>query len=379
MGLLDLLKKKLQTTVSQTASKAETKTHGNEKSLSFQDVMNDIAKRKSGSEEKKTVTISKNPKDLYDAALTCISARVVDGIQLSIAPGKELTLTNINQAINYAEQALDGGLSKAANLLANLYANKALLEGKDYAAKILAILNDGVSKGDTASMRSLSNCYSGAAHGLKQDLNKAKELLDMATQYGDPYAFAEYAQFCFMINDLEKGLEYLEEAMSVNSATANAIMGDLYSRGYGVAADPKKAETCFLKAAEGGIAYAYGRIGMLYAQTNPKKASQYFKKGAELGDGGSAWCYAQYLPAADGYKWLKIAYAQGYYRCMFFMTDPSKPVYTFKIKLGPDIIEVKTQSPTKPSVEETAEAYAAAFSKPLRSSLLDSAVYNRIQ
>ena len=165
-------------------------------------------------------------------------------------------------------------------------------------------------KGDASALTGLGFMLSKRVGVTKADLVKAAECFQAASDKGDvggKFALGE----CYLFGkgvakDEARGIELLRAASDAGDTRAMDRLGDCYSHGIGVKQDFAEAFRLFSRAAEKGQLKSLGNLGVLYMTgrgvpaANPKKAAEYFQKGAEGGDESSMFNFAQCLDEGLG-------------------------------------------------------------------------------
>ena len=130
----------------------------------------------------------------------------------------------------------------------------------------------------------------------------------------------------------EKAYEYYKEASDAGYGKAANAIGDMYyygSRGVDAEGNPdyQMAKQWYEKAIEHGCTDAYQSMGLIYSEgrigeADSDKALEYYKRGAELGNGSCAFnvavVYYRNKDYEEALKWHKnagdlLGYADSYY------------------------------------------------------------------
>lgn len=95
--------------------------------------------------------------------------------------------------------------------------------------------------------------------------------------------------------DLDKSLQFYNEAADKNHAAAQYNLGMMYLSGEGVKSDPEKAAGYLQRAAESGVVLSQINLGLLYLEgrgvkRDPRQAVVWLSKAAETGEPES--CFA---------------------------------------------------------------------------------------
>ncbi|MDA7672982.1 sel1 repeat family protein [Verrucomicrobiales bacterium] len=114
--------------------------------------------------------------------------------------------------------------------------------------------------------------------------------------------------YCFgngVDTDLEKGINYLNQAYNFGNGKAANLLGTCYSKGLGVEKNLNRAFELYEEAVNRGSVHAFGNIGVHYlrgwgCESDADKASAMFVKGAEEGDPVAALYLAKCLETGIG-------------------------------------------------------------------------------
>lgn len=123
---------------------------------------------------------------------------------------------------------------------------------------------------------------------------------DVAFEYLDKAASMDHASANYMIGnmyirklfgsgsneELQKGFEYLEKSYKLGNVAASNLIGNMYYEGiYPLEKDIEKATLYYRKAAEKNYAYAINNLGKIEENKgNSEKSFEYYKKSADLGE-----------------------------------------------------------------------------------------------
>ena len=375
MGLFDSLKKMKDSLIS--SKKFDTTSNQTNHEVSFDSLRKDMASKSSGSLSHQTSNSATNTEELFNSVLKCMGWKVT-------ADGEYLRDFNVpnekvrrDEAFHLAEQLYESGDIRAIYLLVSIYLSKAAAEGKNYDKKCIELLKEGVAKYDIMSLRTLGMAYANGNMGLAQSFTKCKEYMELAAQSGAPSAFTAYADLCFMLGNVDQGIEYLEEAINGGSSSAYLSMGDLYLTGNGVQQNLNKAKDYYTKAVELGRPEGYCKIGFCYnLNGNKEKAIDYFKRGAKLSDPLAMYMYSPYTgDESVELQLLRQAYSCGLCFSIVFAENPNAPMYTYRCDMGTDFVEVRSHNPKCPEVREVTEAYFVKYGKKLVRSKLETEKY----
>lgn len=167
--------------------------------------------------------------------------------------------------------------------------------------------------------------------GFKKDLKKAGVWFEKAASAGKPDAMFELGRLnldsSYPDNNARKGLDWLTKAAEAGSVNAMNDLGYYYSKGKYVAQDPKKAVEWYTEAAERGHAMAQYNLALKYVKgegvtKDDTKAFEWFERGAKLGDPYAQYnlgiCYQKGQGTAPDSKmaveWLRKAANQGHFK-----------------------------------------------------------------
>ena len=122
----------------------------------------------------------------------------------------------------------------------------------------------------------------------------------------------------------DQDIEQLRKAAEQGDAGAQANLGFMYDRGWGVPEDDREAVKWFRKAAEQGDAGAQADLGLKYAEDegvpeDDQEAVRWFRKAAEQGAAMAQHNLGVMYSKGEGvlenyvkaYAWLNLAAAQG--------------------------------------------------------------------
>lgn len=145
---------------------------------------------------------------------------------------------------------------------------------------------------------------------VPQDAAEAMEWAERAASQDHPEAMYEFAR---MLDDWERGPQDYERARywygraaEAGHAEAALQAGLMAAEGVGGEEDPAAALALVRQSAELGFAPAQGQYGLMLhqgwngAEPDPVAAADWFRQGAEGGDGEAAYLYALALATGDG-------------------------------------------------------------------------------
>lgn len=132
-------------------------------------------------------------------------------------------------------------------------------------------------------------------HGVPRDYAQAFDLFLRAAEAGEPRAMVNlgccYQDGTGVVQDYAEALRWFRRAADAGWYNGYFNLGVLYSRGLGVEANQSEAIGYWKIAAEHGSAAAYACLGNAYENdlNDYVKAFEYYRKGALLGSGISAY------------------------------------------------------------------------------------------
>lgn len=215
------------------------------------------------------------------------------------------------KAFGYAQRGVEAGSEIALEVLGNLYLYGEGVEiDKDKALeifkKLLALGNpvgnayiaiiyeekgdyekafEWASKGaklnDIKSISVLGSLYLNDQY-VKRDLEKAKELLLRAAEFGNENAMGNLAGALIVSRDYEKAFEWAKKGAEKEDSNSLNTLGLLYMAGMGVEQDSEKAKACFIKANELGSELALKNLQRVYFLN--KEYDKVFEYASKVGD-----------------------------------------------------------------------------------------------
>ncbi|MBV6499324.1 MAG: hypothetical protein CJBNEKGG_01779 [Prosthecobacter sp.] len=210
------------------------------------------------------------------------------------------------EAVTLIQEAEASDNKLARRLLANLTLAGAPNVGiKQDVEKAKALLEKGSAAGDGEATLGLSQLYAAGVPGVAKDDQKSLEYLIKATEQKNAVAMSTYAARLFdgdpatggakplVQKDPAKAMKMFEDASNTGFAAASRLLGAIYENGLGGnARNAKKAVEYYTKAANGNDAEALFRLG------------NYFETGLRDGEGEKAEVIVQPNPksALDLYR-----------------------------------------------------------------------------
>jgi len=200
------------------------------------------------------------------------------------------------QAGYWYQKAADQGNLKAMYNLGNMF-----LDGmgtKKSERKGYELIHEAALKGDPRA-KSLCGLLLCKGTGVEKNRPEGMKMLLTASQGGDPWAQSWLGQQLLVnddgtLNDGKAALPYIQKAANAGNPWACRTMGEFYSRGLAVNKDEKQA-------------------------------TEWFSKGAQLGDPHSQFAYGSALLAekgpGQGYPWIKLSSDANYAAAKGLLTE----------------------------------------------------------
>ncbi len=243
----------------------------------------------------------------------------VIAVMVDEAKSPEAKLRRFQQTQNQLERAGNLGSESALMFIANQ------MLGTD-PALALGYFRRAAEKGNSDAMVKVGNLLFRGAPGLPARPEDSARWFRAASEKGNPLAKLALAE-CYhegkggVPRDLAQSTKLLNEAYSL-APTDPAILANLglaYERGEGVPVDTSRAVEYMTRATDLGSPVAMGNLGTYFmkgyvsGRSEPAKAAQLFKRGADLGNGMSMFFYAQCLISGQGVAKNEIE-ARNFYR-----------------------------------------------------------------
>lgn len=197
------------------------------------------------------------------------------------------TVKDEQKGTNYLNLAESEGSARAISEKANII----LSEEQPDIEKAKELLEKASELGDSYASYRLGLLYERGSFG-EPDYYKAFELYKLATDRGYIYGI-ELVGHYYRVGiskveeaDPEKAITYLNMAIEGGSDYAKVELALCYESGFGVEKDYQKAYDLFKAAAENGYTYAYNKIGYyeedgILGEKNLEKAFDAFQKAAQ--------------------------------------------------------------------------------------------------
>ncbi|MBB1138252.1 tetratricopeptide repeat protein [Myroides sp. WP-1] len=220
---------------------------------------------------------------LEKAALYCSNEAL---LELAILYLYHNEYKNIEKALVYLDRAIAGKSTRAMNEKA-----VALLEHQEIEqnpAEAHALLLEAMELGDDYAPYRLGYGYQFGEFGTEEEYNKCIEFYELAAERNNGLGI-EYAGRYHRYNenpDLDKAVAFYEKGLELyNSNYCKVELAMMLERGYGLEADPVKAEQYYLEALENNYPFAAVRVGYLYedgllGEVDAEKARTYFEMAA---------------------------------------------------------------------------------------------------
>lgn len=194
------------------------------------------------------------------------------------------------KAVAYYEKARAQGFPNASGALGFAY-QRGLGVGKD-AAKAYELYQEGVARNSSFAKAKLAQMYMEGEY-IGTDYERAYELAYEASRQ-DPYGFANalmgeiYLKGYGVDQDFDKARGYFEKGVEKGNGRSYGKLGNMYIKGQGVDEDYHRAYTLLLAGAKRKNGFSMARLGHLYEKglfvdEDENKAFQLYKEAAELG------------------------------------------------------------------------------------------------
>lgn len=206
---------------------------------------------------------------------------------------------NVEKALRYFRAAAEGGFPNAQAMLGFIYEDGDGAEQNHVEA--VKWFRRAVDSGHTEAMVHLGRHYRFGT-GVPKDLSEAGKWFRMAADRGEPAGTLNLGWVCgHEENDQTAALKCFREAAKQGLTEAMYELYLCYWNGKGVAEDQDEAKRFLKLAAEGGLAKAQYRLGIIHdldpdtGRRNPVEALGWFRKAAEQNSPGAKLKMAEYL------------------------------------------------------------------------------------
>lgn len=144
--------------------------------------------------------------------------------------------------------------------------------------KAVEFYKEAASKGILAAYNNIANCYFHGGINLKADLELAIKYYKLGAEQGCKFCLGNlgkmYYRGVYFKRNVEKALEYLKRASSLDSRSAKRELGNYYFD----IKDFKNSILYFRQAAIRGDDYSYIKLGNIYdLKGNKKNSDKYYK------------------------------------------------------------------------------------------------------
>lgn len=196
---------------------------------------------------------------------------------------------------------------------------------------LLLSLNVQASNSETSVAEAAMNAANAVVEAAENgDSDFDRQIVN--AQNGNINAQLEVAKVYLEDKNYPQAIQWMRKAANANNAEALYHLGEMYLRGYGVAASYREGGRLIQKSADNGYAEAILTIAMLYRDgsyspeipQSTDKALYYFKKLVEMGDSRGAYNLGHMYSDPRGgvnksvneaFKWFLVGANQGDYLC----------------------------------------------------------------
>ena len=220
---------------------------------------------------------------LEKAALYCSNEAL---LELGILYLYHSEYKNIEKALLYLDRAIEANFTRAMNEKAVALLEYQEIENNAKEAK--ALLVQAMELGDDYAPYRLGYGYQYGEFGTEEEYGKCIEFYELAAERNSGLGI-EYAGRYYRYSenpDLDKAVAYYEKGLELyNSNYCKVELAMMLERGYGLEANPVKAEQYYLEAIENNYPFAAVRVGYLYedgllGEADAEKARAYFEMAA---------------------------------------------------------------------------------------------------
>lgn len=226
----------------------------------------------------------------YNGAASAGSASAYARLAQAYMPGGTMPQDNA-KAVEYYTAAAKRGSIKAMAQLAEIYRLGQIVDRDIELSNEWALraVNSGSTNNNLRIIAAQAVVVGGTTPA---ELNRAKELLNLAIAGGSVEARTKLGGLLLSIGDQQSALQAMElfkQAAASGNGEALASLASIYASGNGVPVNPELSFQYFKLAASRGTASGFRGMGVAYASgfgvpRDIRRAISYYQRGAALGD-----------------------------------------------------------------------------------------------